>query len=1033
MANAWASAAKKPKTEQKEILSLPAPKDEVFVTDARGRIKSKNPEVTLPRGLQVNLANVENTQRDRGIGSYVGGANSVSQNNEPAKPLALPAPNNVMVTDAQGNTIQTTENNVPKKQRNADISVPSGLDVDVSNAANTQRDRGVGSYSGSASNLIVRQDGKPFHTEQVAQQALTNKTTKKTKAKKNEPVISKDTHTVVPFDGGFAIAPVEEVKSVVNQGVTEIKQEPTQAKPKTDAKQINTIGSKEDGLIASKFREDLKSFLTKIDEIDGYENEPSDLHKFSTILTNEILQKRAKNQDDLKGFISKSLDMALDESNYVGLEGAFNDRSRINAVEEFLYEKAKSTGSLSFENKEGDLVKKDEPIVTKVEQPIIDDPSGDYFHSQFPDATATVTKTDKGYDIDWGDEVESFTGKNAAIKTQAALKKENFNKKNPDDDNGGVAVEPVAPKPKPVSPSGGVIPRVHLDRISRGLKDGKTVEEIATKIQKSLPHLTIEDVTQQVLAEQEKASKPATLDSIIGKYSDDEEVDEEIRQSGEVLKKFLPETVDDWKIDNDTFATRGAWRVSYTKPFITINRITGKEVVSSTTKAAPLDIDILLSGDEQAIKNHIKERLRINGITPKGVKDWRLDDTVSPTGQQVVDNTPTKPVSPTNTTQTTPKTTPNTVVERVKNGEEIVYKQPAAIDSNKKSVFEALTRYGWSLDAVLGGVSKTFAGLAEAGAISDGSRNLNADFDSRERYLAVTDNDAPTGGAIIPETEIDLRDYGYNAEAFAKAAKAFNEKVEAYVLKRRELAQQSEQNDGNWVKQDEPVTAESSHIDNGKIEEVTGEVIRESLAKVDDKPINGRTMSLKEAKQWLLDSIDKAIAVAPKTLNKAGKDAIEKVNDLEGKIREKSITRSEEDKKGIQDARNLLKDLYITFDVPNDGKFKVLNTIESLQKFKDKVQKTKGFTENQKPVKPFSAPSENSPETTISNFLADGELENAYFFAENQDKPIKFGLNGKNEPLAYFLTEPIDLGNGIKGFVGISTYPMLKSKRWLVS
>ena len=62
----------------------------------------------------------------------------------------------------------------------------------------------------------------------------------------------------------------------------------------------------------------------------------------------------------------------------------------------------------------------------------------------------------------------------------------------------------------------------------------------------------------------------------------------------------------------------------------------------------------------------------------------RLDDTVSPTGQQVVDNTPTKPVSPTNTTQTTPKTTPNTVVERVKNGEEIVYKQPAAIERVKQ-------------------------------------------------------------------------------------------------------------------------------------------------------------------------------------------------------------------------------------------------------------------------------------------------------------------------------------------------------------
>ena len=37
-------------------------------------------------------------------------------------------------------------------------------------------------------------------------------------------------------------------------------------------------------------------------------------------------------------------------------------------------------------------------------------------------------------------------GVNTAIKTQAALKKENFNKKNPDDDNGGVAVEPMPKK-----------------------------------------------------------------------------------------------------------------------------------------------------------------------------------------------------------------------------------------------------------------------------------------------------------------------------------------------------------------------------------------------------------------------------------------------------------------------------------------------------------------------------------------------------------------------------------------------------------
>ena len=382
---------------------------------------------------------------------------------------------------------------------------------------------------------------------------------------------------------------------------------------------------------------------------------------------------------------------------------------------------------------------------------------GEYQHNKIESAKVTVTKTDKGYDIDWGDDgVESLTGKNAQDKTLAILKTEGYSKQgqeaapklafpspetatkderditvptglNINRDNiensdkepiivrsngqpfqtqeaaeqalknkstkkprknespitpethevipvdGGFAIAPVveiqqpkkpddnedggviadAPKPNaPVSPSGGTIPRVHLDRIGRLLKEGKTVEEIATKIQKSLPNLSIEDVTQQVLAEQAKASKPATLDSVIGKYSDDEEVDAEVRQSGEVLKRFLPETIDDWKIDKSTFAVRGAWSVSYTKPYIVIDRKTGKEVVNSTTKSAPLDGDVLLSGDEQAIKDHIKERLTKNGITPRGVKNWQLDDAVSPagqqavspTGEQVVDTAPTKPV-----------------------------------------------------------------------------------------------------------------------------------------------------------------------------------------------------------------------------------------------------------------------------------------------------------------------------------------------------------------------------------------------------
>ena len=36
------------------------------------------------------------------------------------------------------------------------------------------------------------------------------------------------------------------------------------------------------------------------------------------------------------------------------------------------------------------------------------------------------------------------------------------------------------------------------------------------------------------------------------------------------------------------------------------------------------------------------------------------------------------------------------------------------------------------------------------------------------------------------------------------------------------------------------IKGEAVHVEDGKIEEVTGEIIRESIAKVDDKPINSK-------------------------------------------------------------------------------------------------------------------------------------------------------------------------------------------------
>ncbi len=106
--------------------------------------------------------------------------------------------------------------------------------------------------------------------------------------------------------------------------------------------------------------------------------------------------------------------------------------------------------------------------------------------------------------------------------------------------------------------------------------------------------------------------------------------------------------------------------------------------------------------------------------------------------------------------------------------------------STRAEVFKILTSdYGWSESRISGGIEKTFSGLGASGQMSDGSRTLSANFDSKERYLAVTDNTAPTGGAIIPSTEIDARIGGYTPDGFIVTAKAFNDAVEDYVLDER--------------------------------------------------------------------------------------------------------------------------------------------------------------------------------------------------------------------------------------------------------
>lgn len=106
--------------------------------------------------------------------------------------------------------------------------------------------------------------------------------------------------------------------------------------------------------------------------------------------------------------------------------------------------------------------------------------------------------------------------------------------------------------------------------------------------------------------------------------------------------------------------------------------------------------------------------------------------------------------------------------------------------STRDEVFKILTsNYGWKESRISGGIEKEFSGMAAAGEMSNGVRILSANFDSKERWIAVSDNAAPTGGAIIPSTEIDARIGGYTPDGFIITAKAFNDAVEDYVLDER--------------------------------------------------------------------------------------------------------------------------------------------------------------------------------------------------------------------------------------------------------
>jgi hypothetical protein len=199
------------------------------------------------------------------------------------------------------------------------------------------------------------------------------------------------------------------------------------------------------------------------------------------------------------------------------------------------------------------------------------------------------------------------------------------------------------------------------------------------------------------------------------------------------------------------------------------------------------------------------------------------------------------------------------------------------------------------------------------------------------------------------------------------------------------------------------------HIEAGQAEPATKPVIAASIKE----SAKNTPMNIEQAREWLLSEIDKAIIDAKSA-------------------KEEGIWNRADDKvnlEGIMDVGATIG--FKTFNVPGDGKFRVLNLKESLQKFKKQVAATPGFKKNA--TRPMSLANGSGGKTSVRDMLDEGEYVLAADYGHLTGKPLLFGAVRKGEahPIAYTDAEPVDI-KGIEAQVGREWNVTGKSLSWRV-
>lgn len=205
-------------------------------------------------------------------------------------------------------------------------------------------------------------------------------------------------------------------------------------------------------------------------------------------------------------------------------------------------------------------------------------------------------------------------------------------------------------------------------------------------------------------------------------------------------------------------------------------------------------------------------------------------------------------------------------------------------------------------------------------------------------------------------------------------------------------------------------TEDATHKEAGSSSEpVTPAVVAKSLVKAADN----RDRKPSEMKRDLLRMVDEAMPNASdeylwptKEPTKKEIDAAARDGRMSTALAERTIRNSRENQ--YAEAANRIG--FVTFKVPGDGTFKVLNTADRLKEFRAKVEASAGFKDSRSTTQPNRVDGDGSPfgvergsggpKATIQNMVDDGDPQAAVDFAAARGLDINDVLNGDKARLS---------------------------------